>query len=108
MVDAWKDVVRDALIVRFIYIHQHEYDPERALADLMAWETKVALDPAVSSAARALIERGRTESRDDDVLRDARLWRFWKSRILMLPEHNFPRHSEFEYMRNAMLNPGEL
>lgn len=52
--DPWKDVVLDALVVAGIYREAHDRDPLLALRELLAWETAVALDPQVSSEARAL------------------------------------------------------
>lgn len=53
----WKDAVIEACIVNCI--DWDEQDPVKTLAQLIAWEVKIALDPAVSADARALIERGR-------------------------------------------------
>lgn len=64
--DAWKGALIDELIVAHIYKKEHEYDPKRALADAITWNVRVAMDPAASSDAAALIDRGRQE-----VLRDA-------------------------------------
>jgi|PlaIllAssembly_1097288.scaffolds.fasta_scaffold57489_2 hypothetical protein len=47
----WKEVIIEALIVDFILSAEHETDPKKALADLIAWETTVALDPRVSTEA---------------------------------------------------------
>lgn len=55
----WKEAVIDALIIGHIYREKHENEPRQALADLIHWEISVALDPAVSSAARDLMERGK-------------------------------------------------
>ena len=64
--DAWKGALIDELIVAHIYTKEHEYDPKKALADAITWNVRVAMDPAASSDAAALIDRGRQE-----VLRDA-------------------------------------
>lgn len=58
----WKREVIEALIINCIFIAEHEHNPRRALNDLISWEVQVALDPAVSSDAAALIERGRVEA----------------------------------------------
>lgn len=61
--EAWEQMraaVLDALIVGHIYRAEHETNPRKALADLLAWETQIALDPAVSSAAADLIRRHTT------------------------------------------------
>lgn len=62
-VNEWKEAVIEALIVDCIYRNDHENDPYGAIGELISWETKIALDPAVSSDAAALIERGRQERR---------------------------------------------
>lgn len=59
----WKRVLMDALVVSHIYRKEHEDNPVVALNDLISWEQVVALDPAVSEDAAALIERGRQEGR---------------------------------------------
>lgn len=51
----WKRAVIDALVCSHIYRNEHESDPDKALADLIAWECSVALDPKVSAAAAALV-----------------------------------------------------
>jgi hypothetical protein len=58
----WKDAIIDALVVDCIYRKGHEDDPRGALQELITWDTKMALDPAVSKEARDLIERGRAET----------------------------------------------
>lgn len=57
----WKMAVTAAMICAHILRREHESNPEKALAELMAWEIDVALDPAVSSRAEALVQRGRDE-----------------------------------------------
>jgi hypothetical protein len=57
----WKMAVTAAMICAHILRREHETDPEKALAELLAWEIDVALDPAVSSRAEALVQRGRDE-----------------------------------------------
>jgi hypothetical protein len=54
---AWKDAVIDALVVDCIYTNEHETDPRQAIADLCAWEVKIALDPAVSEPVAKLHQR---------------------------------------------------
>lgn len=49
----WKTAVEDALVIDGIFNASHS-DPRKAVADLLAWESGVALDPAVSSAASKL------------------------------------------------------
>lgn len=55
---AWKVALIDALVVNFIYSKEHDIDPRKALNDLINWEQRCALDPAISAEARALIDRG--------------------------------------------------
>lgn len=60
--DPWKAAVIDALVTAHIYTAAHESDPRGALNALLAYEQDVALDPAVSLDAAALIERGRADA----------------------------------------------
>lgn len=57
--ESFRDAVIDALVNLHIYTTEHDTDPRKAIADLIETETNIALDPAVSSNARALIDRGR-------------------------------------------------
>lgn len=52
----WKDAVLDQTMVTHIYIEEYEYDPHKALNDLITWHCKIALDPKVSSDAAAIVE----------------------------------------------------
>ncbi len=52
--DKWKQAVIDKLVVNFILTAEHETNPEKALNDLLAWEMKCALDPAISGEAAKL------------------------------------------------------
>lgn len=52
--DAWKTAVLDAAVVNWTYTKEHETNPRKAVNDLLAWESQVALDPAVSEPAAAL------------------------------------------------------
>ena len=54
----WKDAVIDELITAHVYQKEHDTDPRKAIQDAITWNCQVALDPAVSSDARALVERG--------------------------------------------------
>lgn len=56
----WKDAVIDQLVIHHIYNDTHDSDPRKALQDLLQVNQDIALDPAVSGEAQALIERGRT------------------------------------------------
>jgi hypothetical protein len=62
---AWKDAVIDAAVVGWTYCAADEDDPRGCLSRIMAMNTQIALDPAVSSEAAALIERGRQEVREE-------------------------------------------
>jgi len=54
----WQEAVIEALVVDCIYENKHDTNPIKALNDLIQWEHKIALDPAVSAEARALVEQG--------------------------------------------------
>src|SRR6185369_13328894 len=47
----FRDVLIDALIVNHIYRKSHEDNPDVALAELIMWEQKCDLDPAISEEA---------------------------------------------------------
>lgn len=71
-VESFRDAVIDALINIHSYTTEHDTDPRKAIADLIEIETNIALDPAVSSDARALINRGRKEAEQENArLREA-------------------------------------
>jgi hypothetical protein len=53
----WKDAVIDAAVVDWIYTKEHETNPRKAVNDLLAWQAKLALDPAVSKEAHDLHEQ---------------------------------------------------
>ncbi len=61
--EKWKQAVIEACVVNCI--GWDENDPIKTLADLVAWEVKVALDPKVSKEA-AEIEAGALEELADD------------------------------------------
>lgn len=44
----------DELVICGIYTREHDTNPRKALLDVIHWHVSVALDPAVSSEARAL------------------------------------------------------
>jgi hypothetical protein len=50
----WKDAIIDATIVDWIFTKEHETNPRKAVNDLLAWQVKLALDPAVSKEAAEL------------------------------------------------------
>lgn len=57
-VDKWRNAVIDELMSCHIYRREHEADPRKALHEVITWNCRVALDPAVSAEARALMVRG--------------------------------------------------
>ena len=59
---AWKDAVHEALVINWAFTAEHEDNPRKAVADLIAQEVRMALDPLISSDAQALIDRGRAEA----------------------------------------------
>jgi hypothetical protein len=60
----WRDAIDDALVCAYLGTADSFASPREALAALIAWEQKGALDPAVSAEARALRDALRDE-RDD-------------------------------------------
>jgi len=60
--DQWKSATLHELIVAGIFTAEHEINPHKAVRDAIAWNCQVALDPAVSSDAQALVDRGRAEA----------------------------------------------
>lgn len=54
----WKDAVTEACVVSCIGFSD---DPKSTLVNLIQWEIQTALDPAVSSDADALIQKGKRE-----------------------------------------------
>lgn len=59
--DAWRQAIDDKLVTLGSTASSYA-TPREAVAALIEWQVSVALDPRVSSAAEALIERGRSES----------------------------------------------
>ena len=53
----WKSAVIDQLVIAHILTAEHESDPLKALQDLLAYHTEIAVDPRVSGAAAKLVER---------------------------------------------------
>lgn len=47
----WRDAVIDAMVVDWVLSAENKDDPRRAINDLICWNIKVALDPAVSKEA---------------------------------------------------------
>jgi hypothetical protein len=55
----WRDAIDEGLVCAHIGTVDSFPDPRAALNALIDWHVAVALDPEVSSDARALIDRGR-------------------------------------------------
>lgn len=62
--DGWRTAVIDALVVSHIYRAEHDNDPRKAINDLLCWESKIALDPAVSKDAASLEAQIRADERE--------------------------------------------
>jgi hypothetical protein len=60
----WREAIHDELFTTWILSDENEDDPRLALQDIIRWHVMAALDPAVSSDARALIDQGKA-MRDD-------------------------------------------
>ena len=56
----WRGAIEYALMVNCIDLPAPTEGPKEALARLVAWEVQIALDPAVSEAAQALVDKGRS------------------------------------------------
>ena len=54
----WRAAIDEALLVNGLDCTGGKEQPMEALARLIKWETECALDPAISSAAQALIDKG--------------------------------------------------
>lgn len=61
----WQTAVDDALISHCLDCTGPDTDPREAVARLVATAVQMALDPAISEQAQALIDRGRAEARKD-------------------------------------------
>lgn len=59
-IDPWRQAIDDELVATENCIVDGD-DPKAKLRELIDWHVAVALDPAVSNAAQALIDRGRAE-----------------------------------------------
>ena len=55
----WREAVHDELVTTWTLSAENKDDPRKALQDIINWHVRVSLDPAVSSDAQALIERGK-------------------------------------------------
>lgn len=58
----WKLAIDEAMVS--VHIGVAEGDPIDCLNRLLAWHQTIALDPAVSSEAQALIDKGKLEERE--------------------------------------------
>jgi hypothetical protein len=57
----WKQEVIERLVLNFILTKEHENNPRKALDDLLVWEQKCALDPAISEEVNKLLHKARLE-----------------------------------------------
>lgn len=76
----WREAVLNELIVAHIYTKEHDTNPTKAIHDAITWNCQVALDPAVSSDAQALIAQEReraelAEARAAANEKDAKRWK---------------------------------
>ena len=55
----WREAVHDELVTTWTLSAENKDDPRKALQDIINWHVRVSLDPAVSSDAQALVERGK-------------------------------------------------
>lgn len=60
----WKTAVIDQLVIAHILTAEHESDPRKAIQDLLAYNSEIAVDPRVSDAAALLAEQARAEERE--------------------------------------------
>lgn len=61
--NAWRNAVIDELVTLNIACKKHEDDSKFAVRDCINYNVQLALDPAISSQAQELIDRGRAEER---------------------------------------------
>ena len=59
---AWREAVIDELCSLHIYSAEHDADPRKAVRDIIEWNHRLVLDPAVSAEARALYAQGWNEA----------------------------------------------
>jgi len=60
----WKSAVIDRLVIAHILTAEHESDPLKAIQDLLAYHSDIAVDPRVSGAAAGLVEQAKAEERE--------------------------------------------
>ena len=77
----WREAVHDELVTTWTLSAENKDDPRKALQDIINWHVRVSLDPAVSSDAQALIERGKAmrdewqpASEPPDTTRSVLIW----------------------------------
>ena len=88
-VEKWKEAVIDACAVSWVLKKEHENNPKLAVNDLCVWCHSVALDPVVSSDAKALhgriaeleAENGRLKALEDKIGSGWALVEYDKARI---------------------------
>lgn len=56
--ERYMHAIKDELIISYIFTEKLAADPRRAIAAIIDWNCKIALDPAVSEAACALQQSG--------------------------------------------------
>ncbi len=61
----WKDALQEAGVIDWCLTKENEDDPCKLLADIVSYNVQIALDPAVSSDAQALIDKGKAESEEE-------------------------------------------
>ena len=69
----WKAAVIDQLIIAHTLTAEHESDPLKAIQDLLAYNSDIAVDPRVSGAAAKLVERTK-EACAKACMGEARKW----------------------------------
>lgn len=62
----WRTAVIDELCVCHIYNDAHDADPQKAMRDAIAWNVKMALDPAVSEDLCKLLQE-REAAKDAEI-----------------------------------------
>lgn len=63
----WKAAIIGELVNCFLLTDEHVNDPKKAIRDAIAWNQKIALDPAVSKDAADLVEAGREQAEREVV-----------------------------------------
>jgi len=76
--DGWQLAIDDQMVIAHIDTTDGG-DPVKCLRQVIDWHVAVALDPAVSESAQALIDRGKAEAAQPDDAQDARRWRFFRT-----------------------------